>query len=158
MRTATVELYQFNELSDEAKERAREWWRENLDYPWWSDAEASIRAFCDHFGVRVKDYSIGAYSPSHLDTDAENGHFRGIKLKAINREAMPTGYCLDCALWQTFYDEFKRTGSALYAFNEAIDAAVKEVREDMEYQYSDESVDEMLTINEYEFTENGKIY
>jgi len=158
MRTATVELYQFNELSDEAKERAREWWRDGLDYPWWSDAEASIRAFCDHFGVRVKDYSIGAYSPSYLDTDAENGHFRGIKLKAINREAMPTGYCLDCALWQTFYDEFKRTGSALYAFNEAIDAAAKAVREDMEYQYSDESVDEMLTINEYEFTENGKIY
>ena len=158
MRTATVELYQFNELSDEAKERAREWWRENLDYPWWSDAKASILEFCGHFGVMVQEYSIGAFEPAWMETNAANENFRGIKLKAINREAMPTGYCLDCALWQTFYDEFKRTGSALYAFNEAIDAAVKGVREDMEYQYSDESVDEMLTINEYEFTENGKIY
>ena len=158
MRTATVELYQFNELSDEAKERAREWWRDGLDYPWWSDAKASIMQFCDHFGVMVQGWSIGAYEPAWIETNAANENFRGIKLKAINREAMPTGYCLDCALWQTFYDEFKRTGSALYAFNEAIDAAVKGVREDMEYQYSDESVDEMLTINEYEFTENGKIY
>ena len=158
MRTATVNLYQFAELSDEAKERAREWWRDGLDYPWWRDAEASIKAFCDHFGVKIKDYSIGAYEPCYLDTDAENAHFRGVRLAAFTRDAMPTGYCLDCALWQTFYDEFKRTGSALKAFNEAIDAAVKEVRDDMEYQYSDESTDEMLTINEYEFTEDGKIY
>ena len=158
MRTATVNLYKFDELSDTAKEIAREWWRNGLDYPWWSESNDSIRAFCDHFGVTVKDYSIGAYQPSYLDTDAENSHFRGVKLKGIDRDYMPTGYCLDCALWQTFYDEFKRTGDALYAFNEAIDAAVKEIREDAEYQYTDECVDEMLTINEYEFTEDGKIY
>ena len=158
MKTATINLYQFNELSDDAKERAREWWRDSLDYPWWKESEGSFKAFCDHFGVKIKDYSIGAYEPCYLDTDAENAHFRGIRLAAFTRDAMPTGYCLDCALWQTFYDEFKRTGSALKAFNEAIEAAVKEVRDDMEYQYSDESTDEMLTINEYEFTEDGKIY
>ena len=31
-------------------------------------------------------------------------------------------------------------------------------REDIDYQFSNEAVDEMLTINEYEFTENGKRY
>ena len=91
-----------------------------------------------------------------MTTDAENSNFRGLKLRDVTRDNTPTGYCLDCALWFTFYDEFKRTGDALRAFNEAIDAAVAEVVADMEYQYTDESVDEMLTINEYEFLENGE--
>ena len=158
MRTAKIELYKFNELSDDAKEKAREWYKTDLDYPWWDESINSIKAFCDYFNVKIKDYEIGAYSPSYLTTDANNANFRGIKLKSIDRENMPTGYCLDCTLWQTFYDQFKRTGDALYAFNDAIDDAVREIVRDAEYQYSDESIDEMLTINEYDFTENGKIY
>ena len=43
-RTKTVTVYQFNELSSSAKERARDWWREGaLDYDWseytYKDAE-----------------------------------------------------------------------------------------------------------------------
>ena len=158
MRQQTVNLYKFDELSDDAKDVARNWWRQDLEYFWMDDAMNSVKSFCDHFGVMIHEYNIGAFQPSYLDTDAENAHFRGVKLKSINRDYMPTGYCIDCTLWQTFHDEFKRTGDALYAFNEAIDAAVSEIKADIEYQYSDEAVDEMLTINEYEFTEDGKIY
>ena len=159
MKTVTIALYKFDELSDDAKETAREAYRySGIEYFWFDDAIGSIKAFCDYFNVKIKDYEIGAYSPSYLTTDANNANFRGIKLKSIDRENMPTGYCLDCTLWQTFYDQFKRTGDALYAFNDAIDDAVREIVRDAEYQYSDESIDEMLTINEYDFTENGKIY
>lgn len=36
MKAKTVNLYEFNELSDEAKENAREWYRNgNLDDEWW---------------------------------------------------------------------------------------------------------------------------
>lgn len=79
-------------------------------------------------------------------------------MRDIDREKMPTGYCLDCTLWNTFYDQFKKTGDALYAFNDAIDEAVSEIVKDAEWHYSDESIDEMLEINEYDFTENGKLY
>ena len=158
MRTEQINIYTFDELNDSAKDKAREWYRQNLDYPWGDESMNSIKVFCDEFGVRIKDYSIGAFSHSYIETDVENSNFRGLKLKNVKRDNMPTGYCLDCALWNTFYDEFKRTGNALYSFNEAIDAAVKEIREDAEYQYSDDAVDEMLSINEYEFTEDGKIY
>ena len=156
MRTETINIYTFDELTDDAKEKAREWYKTGLKYYWWHDAKSSIKAFCEHFGVSIKKYSIGPFESSWMTTDAENSNFRGLKLRDVTRDNMPTGYCLDCALWQTFYDEFKRTGDALRAFNEAIDAAVAEVVADMEYQYTDESVDEMLTINEYEFTENGE--
>lgn len=158
MRTENVTLYKFDELNDTTKDKAREWYRQNLDYPWFDESMNSINAFCDEFGVSIKDYSIGAFCHSYIETDAENSNFRGLKLKNVRRDNMPTGYCFDCTLWQTFYDEFKRTGDALYAFNDAIDNARREIVADIEYQYTDESVDEMLTINEYEFTENGSIY
>lgn len=158
MRQQTVNLYKFDELNVSAKEKAREWYRQGLEYPWFDESIGSIKAFCDEFGVIIKDYSIGAFCHSYIDTDAENSNFRGLKLKTVKRDNMPTGYCLDCDLWETFYDKFKRNGNALYAFNEAIDAAVRSIVSDAEYQYTDESVDEMITINEYEFTENGEIW
>jgi hypothetical protein len=158
MKTATINLYQFNELSDEAKERAREWWRTGSDYPWWKDSMDSITAFCNHFGVSVKHYEIGLCTYSYLKTDAENAHFRGVRLADCTRDAMPTGYCLDCTLWETFYDSFKASGSAKVAFEAAIDAAVASIEKDLEYHESDECIDELLTINEYDFTEDGRIY
>ena len=158
MRTENVMLYKFYELNDAAKEKAREWYRQGLEYQWFDESIGSIKVFCDEFGVSIKDYSIGAFCHSYIDTDAENSNFRGLKLKTVKRDNMPTGYCLDCDLWETFYDEFKRTGNALYAFNEAIDVAIRSIVYDAEYQYTDESVDEMLTINGYEFTENGEIW
>ena len=156
MRTETINIYTFDELTDDAKEKAREWYRDGMEYFWWNDSLDSIKTFADTFRVTIKDYSIGLYCHSYIDTDAENSNFRGLKLKNVDREAMPTGYGLDCALWFTFYDEFKRTGDALRAFNEAIDAAKKEILADIEYQYTDESVDENILINEYEFLENGE--
>jgi len=35
---------------------------------------------------------------------------------------------------------------------------VRDIVKDAEWHYSDESIDEMLEINEYYFTENGKLY
>lgn len=158
MREVTTKVYKFSELSDDAKEKAREWFRDGMEYFWMDDSSESLKAFCDAFGVNIKDYSIGMYGNSYIETDAKNSNFRGLKLKNVNRDSMPTGYCLDCALWNSFYDEFKRTGDALYAFNEAIDAAKNEIVSDIEYQYTEECVDENIIGNEYEFTEDGKIY
>ena len=71
---------------------------------------------------------------------------------------MPTGYYLDCDLWMTFYDEFKRTSSAKKAFDKALWAGFIAFRNDLEAQLSDEYIDEHLTINEYQYTETGKLF
>lgn len=47
--TVTYKLYKFDELSDEAKEKAREWYREGMVYDEWWDAiyeDATICANC----------------------------------------------------------------------------------------------------------------
>jgi hypothetical protein len=157
MRVLTVEAFRFQDLEDEAKERAREWYRDGLDYPWFSESIDSIRAFAKHFGVSLMDWEIGG-GRNYIKTDATNANFRGVRLDSINRDHMPTGYCLDADLWEAFYDEFKKTGDAKHAFEQALEAALCAVQRDIEYQYSNEAVDESLRINEYEFNSNGSIF
>jgi hypothetical protein len=157
MRTISVNLYKYNELTDEAKAKAREWFRQDMDYFWLDDGLESIKTFCARFGVKVPEYSIGAFSPIEYRADYSNENFRGMKLKDFNREYMPTGYFVDCALWQTFFDVFKDSGDAKAAFDKALYAGFMAIRDDMEAQYSDESVEDSISINDYEFTESGAI-
>jgi hypothetical protein len=36
MRVEQVKVFHFDELDEDAKEKAREWWRDGgLDYEWW---------------------------------------------------------------------------------------------------------------------------
>jgi len=157
MRTIEKTVYMFSELSDDAKEKARDWWRSCDEGDVWRDEYiGSVKAFCDHFGVTLKDYSVGAWSSIDYTHDAENSNFRGVKLRSIDRDAMPTGFCADCDLWVTFYDEFKRTGAALQAFDVAVHAGFKAWRDDAEGRQSDECIDEIMELNEYEFDEEGR--
>lgn len=157
MRTITVKLYTFEELNDAAKEKARDWWRgTGFEFAWSEESKQSINTFVDHFGAKLTEWDIGPYCPIDYTVKAENENFRGLKLKAFDREHMPTGYCLDNDLWMTFYDEFKRTGSAKKAFELAVDAGFKAWRDDMESQLTDDYIDDLLIANEYEFTEEGE--
>ena len=155
MRTVTLTVYLFSELSDTAKEKARQWWREHIDFDG-SDELHSIQTFCKHFDVKLTHWSVGAHSPIEYKHDASNENFRGRKLKDFKHDHMPTGYYLDCDLWQTFYTVFKNTGDAKRAFDAALDAGFRGWRADMEHQLSDECVDERLKSNGYEFDENGR--
>ena len=157
MRTETIAIYKFDELPDEAaRETARQWWRGISDYLWMEESRESIDAFCSEFGVYLTSWSVGAFAPFEYATNAKNEHFRGRRLREFKRDHMPTGYCLDCSLWVTFYDEFKRTGDAKGAFDAALWEGFKDWRNDLEWQLSDEYIDEHLTANEYEFDEDGR--
>ena len=157
MRTIETTVYNFSELSDEAKEKAISEIKSWPDLFGWSDEwKDSIMAFCNRFNVKLKDWSIGPWCNVDYTHDATNKNFRGLKIKDVNRFETPTGFCGDCDLWQTFYDEFKHTGDALAAFDSAIYAGFKSWRNDWEHAYDDEAIIEFIEGNEYEFTEDGK--
>lgn len=158
MKVIEINVYSFDELDDKAKEKARDWYRHGMDFHWSDESIGSIKEFCEHFGARLTNWSVGAHEPFSFDVDAPASLFRGLKLRDVDRDAMPTGYCLDCSLWFTFYDTFKATGCASKAFEAALNEAFKDWRTDMEWQMSDEYIDEHLTINEYQFTETGKLF
>ena len=158
MRQELRTIYKFDELpSDAAKEKAREWWR-NLSgcLAWGDEWRESAETFCAEFGVTLRDWSVGPFSPVDVSHNAENHHFRGRKLREFDPGHMPTGYCGDCDFWEKFHQEFKRTGDAKGAFDSAIWAGFYAWRADMEWHLSDEAVDETLSANEYEFDEDGE--
>lgn len=55
MREIITKLYKFDELSDEAKETAREWFREGgLDYDWWDSVYEDVKAIAPLLGIEIK--------------------------------------------------------------------------------------------------------
>ena len=59
-----VELYTFEELSDSAKENARDWWRQHcLDYEWWDSVFEMAKEAGDCLGIYIdRIYFSGFYS------------------------------------------------------------------------------------------------
>lgn len=160
MQTVEMTIYKYSELDDYAQGKAREWFKE-CGYTWIDEGIDSIKAFCDHYGVKLEDYSLSPYSYSYIKTDAENHHFRGLKFKQVEKEKdlMPTGYCLDCDLFITMYESMKENGgNALQAFEDAIEAGMKGILSDMEHQDSQEYIEEMIETNDYQFLDDGTIY
>ena len=155
MRTIQTNIFEFDELSEAAKENARSWYREGQTFFWFDDYLASINIFCAEFGVKVTDYALGDGRGCFIDTDATNANFRGLKLADYNKESTPTGFCADSDLRYPFFDTFKTTGDALQAFKDAIESIQHTIRRDIEASNSDEQVDENLSINDYEFTSEG---
>ena len=156
MQTKQVTVYDYSELSDNAKANVCQWVHSD-GFFWSEESLDSVRAFCALFGVKVKDYELGTCSYSFIDTDANNAHFRGFtKEQALAiRENMPTGYCLDNDLFYTFADNFDK--GALIAFKLAIDEAVRSIIADWESQQTDEYLADHCEANGYQFDEYGHI-
>lgn len=158
MQTINTYTYSFGGLSPAAQQKARDWWRSTGDtFGWDSEYRDSLKAFTDHWGgIIVREWSVDAGNYSYSCT-LDNEIFRGVKLKSIPVDHMPTGFCADYALWGTMREVWKRTGDPKEACDMAIDAFFKAWRDDMESALSDESVDFMLTANGYQFFEDGRI-
>lgn len=159
MRTITkeIQLYTYAELSDTAKERVKEWLN-SAGHNWGADSIASLEAFAAQFGATVTDWSYSPWGNADISTNASPANFRGFTLaQARTLPEYPTGYCMDCTLREVFIKEFERTGNAFAAFNEAMDAGIKEARADWAYQYADEAMQDACEANGYEFTADGHI-
>lgn len=54
MRHQTVTLYEFAELSDDAKDRARDWWRNQaLEYGWWECVFEEVKIYAAILGIEI---------------------------------------------------------------------------------------------------------
>ena len=123
MRIKETKVYEFDELSEEAKESAINDFRENREYFWGDDNEKTLNAFVEHFSfIGLKDWSYGSYNGSdgvyftyddELDLEnmsayrfykylLNNGYLEikelyGKKDKYIklNDNCCLTGYCMD---------------------------------------------------------------
>lgn len=140
MRQVTINLYTFNELSDHAKEAARDWWRtcEYNDPAWQSEHLASM------------NHALAAIA------GLDEGRDKAIRMVYEDSRNMRwTGFHADQFLADLMDG---RTGMGdIPSKREVADHYQREWEEDMESRMEDDYVAESILANEYEFHEDGSI-
>lgn len=134
MRQITV--YEYDELpTEEAKERAREWWIEReMENPAWVE---------EHF----RSMNVVIERVKAIETDED---FR--QLLQDSEEGKLTGYCADAL----FYDLAKDRDITPLP-KETEDYYVKKWDEELTERINNrEEIEENIRINKYEFFENGQ--
>lgn len=171
MRTIERAVYKYDELSDDAKEYARQKFNESEPYHWGDDAIESIEALARHFSGSVKDYELDWLEPGRCsgftfsmpDMPAKEIKERLAQLGSYNKRT-GKGHG-DCKLTGVFTDEECIDGfrsawrggerdlsNLMHAAGEHLQSACMK---DYEYQLSEEAFRETCEANGYEFYENG---
>lgn len=169
MKTITKTVYEFEELSDDAKEKAREWFL--------SGGDESQFAF-EHIVEDAKN--IGLRIVSLDDRRANQGDFIGSATECADKIIKEHG--AECATYKTaeafleardkIVSEWPRDENGEFELEYDLDQKLDEVEKEfshnlledyrvmlekeIEYQTSDEQVDESIMANGYTFTETGK--
>lgn len=154
MKTLQINIYEFNELSDKAKKKARDWYREDaLVHEWWDatyEDAANVGLRLNLFSVDPNRYATGEFVTNAIDCAS-----------AIIRE-----HGKDCDTRKTvqaFLDD-TLTIADRSVFNDRCDAFLKAILNDYslilqrEYDYllADNQVDESILANGYTFKEDGE--
>ncbi len=173
-RIITTPVYDFDDLDDKAKDKARDWYREGaLDYGWWD----STYEDAETIGLRIKSFELdrGRHATGEFKYFGGAEQCAGLILENHGKdcETYKTAkqYLADLAklnaeieavdgddetnveyeLWQDkrgeLNDEFLRSLLEDYSIM---------LQHEYEYLLSDEAVDETIRANEYTFTETGK--
>ena len=181
MREMNVTVYSFDELSEEAQERALNELRPvDIEPYWYEDTFDTIRTAGKLLGLDIGDIHFDTYL--YCTFDASYEYARGA-VKAVRNEFPRMTdlhdvarklqdlqkrhfYSLSCAVTKG------RTTNRYSCFRFGEDYECEDLgdiiddfahwariqlRDDAEYRMSDEAVKEMIEANEYEFTEDGEL-
>ena len=167
MKTKTINLYQFSELSEDAKQKAISNLCDiNIDYEWWNCTYDDA----SNIGLKITGFDIdrGSYV---------NGEFIDSALSCAHKIESEHGET--CETWKTakqFINDFN-TINLKYENDEINEDEAETDEEDLneeflkslcedyriilrnEYGYltSEEAIIETIESNEYDFTEDGKL-
>lgn len=157
MRTETITIYSYSELSEEAKATAYKAWEP--DYAFEADNRRTLEAFCTAFGIEVTEYVYDAYYyVFYWDADPEIKEIRKPELDGYIRHRLslfePTGFYLDDVILGPAKQptEGKVFGNVI---EECLEAFFSACCEDVKYTQSQEYFADFAENNEFEFYENG---
>ncbi len=172
MRTIETTLYHYNELTPEAQERAREWYRNCADDGYlWRESRDSLDQFLSEFNAdfrRGNQYSIRVNGGYAMECDiSEMSYVRLWKYLQNNHgevirkigNCQFTGACWDECLLDGIAEFMRKPyrtdfESLLYSCCEDLRIAVEA---EIDYQNSGEAIAESILANEYEFNDHGEI-
>ena len=188
MKTIEIKLYQFNELSEKAQERALEDFRYiNVDNDWWFDyIMEDVKELClsiEEFDIYRRDCEVAFLYNADETIKAIKENAGGELLLIANeyeqqvkelfkaysdyekyqewlRERDYTLDDLEFEDWVLEETEYEEDKENIYIefLKELGEYYLSELQSSYDYHMSNESVIGTIEANEYEFTENGKRY
>jgi len=159
MREVKIKLYQYSELSETAKEAARDWWRSVDDG---SDAWDNVREDAAQVCIKIHVLSDtranqGGFTNSALDTAKRILENHGAECETFKTATHFLG-ARDAAAKHP--DEDARADVLEELEHEFLAAILEDYRvyhkKEVEYHDSEEYIAEVMEANEYEFTKDGK--
>jgi len=170
MREITTKVYTFEELSDKAKERALDWYREGaLDYEWWD----GVYMDAENVGLKITAFDLGRGSyveAKFLDSAEETAHkiekehgetcetYKTAKAYFKERDELIDTWPKDES--GELENEYELDGKLDEIDEEFLKALQEDYRimleKEMEWLLSEEQCTDAIIANEYEFTEDGK--
>lgn len=179
MEIKKVQVYQFEELTGKALERAKEQLHAMQDdysenYFWSFAREDMESALVDCFGLDCSDLEFGLY-PTHADANNVELSEQAVHdvCERIDKSKLPQGFNPDViGIKKIHYGcEIKEYGNfelndeeyelienaALDYINEALKKVVHDLELNDEYYYSDEFRDELISMNGIVFDKRGNI-
>lgn len=175
-RTIEITLYEFDDLSDAAKEVARDDYRAGGDlWPWADEWWASAKAFSEIAPIEVLAIDWDRADPDMRFDDDDLAGLTGVRawkwlqnhgwfdLAARNArgDCTLTGYCGDCDFFDPIEAVRRDPGDIATLedlFRDCVYAWAFAARRDLEYAYSDEAADEWLRESETLFLRSGKVW
>ena len=179
MKTKTINIYSFNELSDEAKEKALSEYRE-VKESWDSfDIDFLREDFKEELlkiGILIENFYFDIYKNEFYFSNPQivypilflekMGFTKWLMVKELSFKSEEEREEFKELLEDNFFitdNEMNYIESNGEAFEEEINEKfkdirmkfLKQVREDYEYQMSDEALTEEIEANEYEFLNDG---
>lgn len=154
MRTETITIYSYSELSEEAKATAYKAWKP--DYAFEADNRRTLEAFCTAFGIEVTEYIYNSYCHS-FQWRAKNEGDEEITDNEYIRHCLslfePTGFYLDDVILGPAKQptEGKVFGNVI---EECLEAFFSACCEYVKYTESQEYFADFAENNEFEFYEN----
>jgi len=188
MKTVRIKIYKFNELSEEAKQNAIDYFRSSNDYFYMgSEILDSINRGLDHFGGELSDYSIDWQNINNstylikYSVSEDIQQLSGVRLwkylnnsgllhirDKYNKKIIPllsgncplTGVCFDESFLDAVRNFIARPSDISFTelMEDCVYNTIKAGCNDCEYQQSEEAIIETIEANEYDFKDDGTIF
>jgi len=175
MRTIETKVYQFSELSEEAKETALSNWSGTCEYFWRSEVIETIKKALDQYGFNFKNYFIdwnyihGCYYTIDSVHSDEILNLSGVRLWKylknnyssidLSGNCPFTGVCFDEDFLDNIREFLKKPNSQNFEelIADSVYNTINSGCKDFEYQQTEEYFADHAEANGYEFTEDGKL-
>ncbi len=165
MKTISINLYKFDELSETAKQKAlSDLSNINVDYEWWE----STYDDAERIGLKITSFELdgsknatGEFINSGLDVAEsiikEHGHDCETRKTALNYIDKYNSLMFNVKSEDDeMENEFEEIEKEF--LNSLLEDYANILQRESEYLQSEEAIIETIKANDYDFTEDGKLY